>query len=186
MSPPEPVSPGDAPLPGQPVDLPLPPRLAEVLGYPGAARFVAFYWTPSGDEVVYEDGRSAGTGAIWSILTYRRHPAVAPLLAPWNLGYSDAEAEHCLVLDRVAHRASVAPRAAATVFLRDQHLPLPELTAEQHAEAQRRLAEILRHRISVPPKEIKRRLEEQRHELWRMVSWLDQCPLPPEGPGHAR
>jgi hypothetical protein len=68
----------------------------------------------------------------------------------------------------------------------DQHPPPPELAAEQRAEAQLHLAEILQRRVAVPPEEIHRRLKEQRRELGRLVSWLDQCPLPPEGPGHVR
>jgi hypothetical protein len=67
-------------LPGVPVDVPLPPQLAETFGYPGQARYVAFHWTPSGDEVYYDDGRLGGTGASWAFLTYKRHPAVEPLL----------------------------------------------------------------------------------------------------------
>src|SRR6266404_4826333 len=90
----------DPPLPGSLVDVPLPPQLTETFGYPGQARYVAFYWIPDGDEVVYDDGRMSGTGASWAFLTYRRHRAVEPLLDRWNLGYSDADAEHCLVLDR--------------------------------------------------------------------------------------
>lgn len=39
----------------------LPRQFAELLGYPGRARFVAFYWEPVGDEVMYDDGQSAGT-----------------------------------------------------------------------------------------------------------------------------
>jgi len=33
----------DSPLPGSPVDVPLPPQSAETFGYPGQARYVAFY-----------------------------------------------------------------------------------------------------------------------------------------------
>jgi len=32
--------------------IPVPPMLEEALGYDGSARWVAFYWTPAGDEAV--------------------------------------------------------------------------------------------------------------------------------------
>ena len=47
-----------------PLSVPVPSELAETLGYPGDARFVAFCWEPAGDEVVYEDGRLGGTGDL--------------------------------------------------------------------------------------------------------------------------
>src|SRR5436305_603782 len=51
------------PLPGVPVGVPLPPQLVETFGYPGRARCVSFYWIPIGDQVVYDDDRSVGTGS---------------------------------------------------------------------------------------------------------------------------
>jgi hypothetical protein len=120
----------------------------------------------------------------------RRHRAVEPLLAPWNLGFSDAEAEHCLIIDRTAGHASVAPIAVAQEFLRSQHPPPPELTPEQREALQRRLEEIIaqrRQQLRVDPQEIARRMKEQQQALSRMVSWLDQCPSPPgPRPGRGR
>jgi hypothetical protein len=106
------------------------------------------------------------------------------------LGYSDEEAEHCLIIDRTAGRASVAPLAEAHAFLLSQHPPPPELTPEQRAAAERRIREILTQRlpeVRIDPEEITRRMTEQRQAMARMVSWLDQCPTPPErGPAHGR
>jgi hypothetical protein len=171
----------DPSLPGSPVDVPLPPQLAETFGYPGQARYVGLYWTPAVDEVMFEDGRMAGIGASWAFLAYRRHRAVGPLLDRWNLGYSDADAEHCLILDRAASHASVAPLAVARAFLRSQHPPSPELTPERCEALQRRLKEITSQgwqELRGEPEEIWRRMNQQRQAMARMVSWLDQCPWP--------
>src|SRR4051794_19243387 len=83
------------------LDVPVPPRLAELIGYRGEARWVAFHWEPSGDESFYDDGQASGTGSAWAYLAYVRHPAVASAVAPYNFGSSDSEATECLVLDSV-------------------------------------------------------------------------------------
>ncbi len=49
-----------------------PPMLEEAFGYPGRAnrpdetlpRFVAFYWTPYGDEAAFTDGQRSATGMM--------------------------------------------------------------------------------------------------------------------------
>src|SRR5262249_41240769 len=92
-------------------------------------------------EMVYEDSRISGTGASWAFRTWRRHRAVEPLLAPWNLGYSDLDAEHCLIIDRTAGRASVAPLREVQAFLLSQHPPPPALTPERREAVERRLEE---------------------------------------------
>ena len=40
----------------QPLPLPVPPMLEAALGYAGTAQYVAFYWTPGGDELIWDDG----------------------------------------------------------------------------------------------------------------------------------
>src|SRR5271155_430829 len=95
-------------MPGTPVDLPLPPEICETFGYRGKSRFVGFHWSTCGDELVVDDGLESGTGQSWSFLAFRNHPAVTPLLAGFNLGYSDADAEHWLLLDRERSRATIA------------------------------------------------------------------------------
>ena len=49
-----------------PLKAPIPPQLKEALGYEGDARFVAFYWSPDGDEAMYDDGQTSGDGDWWS------------------------------------------------------------------------------------------------------------------------
>jgi hypothetical protein len=143
-------------LPGRPVDLPLPPELAEAFGYSGNSRFVAFFWRPSGDQVVFDDGRSSGTGNSWTFLSYRRHRVVAPLLKEFNLGYSDHDAEDCLVIDRERNVASIAPIRSIGTFLQAQHPPALERRQWQAASS----AEAMNRAIA-----------EQRGRLGRMIAW---------------
>jgi len=126
-----------------PLDVPVPPGLAHVFGYRGAARFVGFHFEPSGDDVLLDDGRQFGTGDAWSFLVYRRHPAVAPHLEPYNLGYSDMEAAHVLVIDRSHDLAGIIPVAAARPFLKRQHPPPPHLSPQQLDAARRAIERTL-------------------------------------------
>src|SRR5438045_2760299 len=75
----------------------------------------------------------------WAFLVYRRHAKVVPPLEPYNLGYSDLEAEHSLLLDREENHAHIAPIAVARAFLRTQHPPPPVLTPSERAAAEREL-----------------------------------------------
>lgn len=175
----------DAPLPGRRVDIPLPPELAETFGYRGDARFVAFCHSPAGDEVICTDGPTTGSGATWAFQAYRRHPAVAPLLAGWQFGNSDQDAEYALVIDREQNRASVATVREAGPFLEDQHPPPPELTPEQQAvfreEVDRLLAEWREQPLDAAA--VTRAMREQHARVGRMVSFLDLCPVPARDDG---
>ena len=42
--------------------IPVPPKLAELCGYAGGARYVGLCWQPCGDECELDDGRTSGTG----------------------------------------------------------------------------------------------------------------------------
>ncbi len=59
--------------------------LAKAIGYSGDARYVAFNWTPFGDEAEYFDGRRSATGNWQAFLAYIQHPAVSPLLESYDL-----------------------------------------------------------------------------------------------------
>jgi hypothetical protein len=173
----------DLPLPGQPVDLPLPPEVDRAFGYHGQARYVAFHWSPCGDELVFEDARRSGTGHSWAFLVFRRHRAVKPLLRGWNLGASDAEPEHALVIDRHAHRASMAPLHEARAFLEDQHPPESPLTPAQVEGLRRQVEERAKRgweEVPVDPAEVQRLMSEQRARVGRLKGWLDMCPEPPQ------
>ena len=96
----------------------LPRNWERAFGYDGDARYVAFYWTSLGDEAMYDDGRVAGDGNWRLFLTLRyQHPE---LDRRYNVGYSNLEADHWLLLDRETHDLVVMPRAEAQARLREQ------------------------------------------------------------------
>ncbi len=180
--PPEPV----LALPGTLLSVPVPPALAQTFGYPGEARFVGFFWEPGGDEIVYDDGRRSGTGDGYAFLAYRRHPAVAVHLQPYNLGSSDEPAEYYLVLDREGQRASVAPKALARDFLEEQHSPRPELTPYEEVELAREAEEILQslaegwQEVQVSPEDLRQAMARKHQAVTRMIAYLDRVSLPPD------
>src|ERR687896_2600038 len=92
-----------------PLPAPVPPILAQAIGYTGDARYVAFNWTPYGDEAEYFDGRSSATGNWQAFLAYIQHPAVSPHLNDYDFGSSESEAKHALILDRENTAVYVAP-----------------------------------------------------------------------------
>lgn len=122
-------------LPGLHLNVPVPPQLETAVGYHGEARFFGIYWTPAGDEAMVTDGRTTHDGCWWGYQAFVDHPVVMLALAGlrYDLGSSDSEATHWLVIDREMRTASIALRAAAEQFLTDQHPALPpiELTREE-------------------------------------------------------
>jgi hypothetical protein len=90
-----------------PLDLPVPPMLEEALGYAGASRWVAFHWSPYGDELQYDDGTLSADGSWHAWLTFVHHRRSAPTLAPYHFGNSEEEAQHWLLLDRETRTLSV-------------------------------------------------------------------------------
>jgi hypothetical protein len=101
-----------------PLNVPVPPMLAKAIGYRGEAWFVSFQWTPYGDEADYSDGRGSGTGNWQAFLAFIHHPAVSPQLKGYDLGSSDSEAKHALILDQEQHVLYIAPAREAEIFLR--------------------------------------------------------------------
>jgi hypothetical protein len=159
--------------------VPVPPGLAEVFGYRYGARLVSFHWEPSGDDVWFDDGRHSGTGGGWGFLAYLRHRHVAPHLEPYNLGGSDMEADHALVIDRQQDLAGIIPVAAARAFLQNQLPPLPHLTPEQTEQAGRALDEAAAQgwrEVRVDPDAVLRIMEERRRALEQMLSYLERWP----------
>jgi hypothetical protein len=160
------------------LEVPVPPRLAELIGYRGKARWVAFYWTACGDESFYNDGQVSGTGHSWPYLEFLRHPAVAPSLTPFNLGSSDFEATECLILDRDERVLHVAAVRSARGFLHRQHPPLPELPPGALQRAETSLADLLDLRtwqeVKIDQAAVERAMSEERREIAEMVAFLNQ------------
>jgi hypothetical protein len=114
-----------------PLNVPVPPMLDAAIGYKGKARFVSFQWTPYGDEADYSDGRVSATGNWQAFLAYIQHPAVSPFLEAYDLGSSDSEGKHALVLDREQFKVFIAPVKEAAKFLREQWPPQQPIRMSQ-------------------------------------------------------
>jgi hypothetical protein len=159
-----------------PLQAPVPPMLATAMGYTGDARHVAFKWTPYGDEALYNDGRLSATGNWQAFLAYIQHPAVSPLLSAYDLGSSDREARHCLILDREKLELSIAPVTEANAFLAEQWPPEPPIRMSQQ-EALAAISEALKQ-VTQPEdidiEEIQRRIEAQYAMIENMQRWLDR------------
>jgi hypothetical protein len=159
-----------------PLHAPVPPILAKAIGYNGEARYVAFHWTPYGDEAEYSDGHRSATGNWQAFLAYIQHPAVSPFLRDYDLGSSDSDATHALVLDRENLEILIAPVKAAQAFLTEQWPPEPPLRMSQQ-EYVAKITESLKH-ITQPDdldiEEIQRRIEEQYALVEALQRWLDR------------
>ena len=160
---------------------PCPPMLEAAVGYAGAADYVALYWEPCGDDAYYDDGALSGDGSSAAFLAFARHPAVAPRLAPYDLGSSDALAREWLLVDRRARRLYVGPRADVAAVLRAQagrpqdDEPATPLSAELVAE----LATLPFAEVRIDPAALATRVDErmrrERELVAALVGWLNQA-----------
>jgi hypothetical protein len=171
------------PLPGQPADIPLPPELCETLGYVYSSRFVGFFWSSLGDQLIVTDGPNSSSGNSWAFQSYKRHRSVSPLLSEFDFGSSEHEGAHMLIIDREANRASVAPVGEARAFLTEHGPKPPELTPEQQILFEQELDRTLELWRTAPidPDAIAKSMVEQRGRIGRMMSFLDMCPVPEQG-----
>jgi hypothetical protein len=156
---------------------PVPPMLEQAMGYTGAARFVSFYWTPGGDEAAYDDGQQAGTGNWQGYLAYVQHPLVHPLLAAYDLGSSDTEGHHSLILDRTERTVYVAGRRDAQTFLAQQWPkaePLTMTPEEWTAMVETALKNVQRRGTDIDIEAINRWIKEQYALVEALQEWLDR------------
>jgi hypothetical protein len=159
-----------------PLNVPVPAMLARAIGYKGEARFVSFHWTPAGDETYYSDGQISATGNWQAYLAYIRHPAVSPLLKGYDLGSSDTEAKHSLLLDRERLALYVAPVKEAEKFLNEQWPKAPPLRISQK-EFTVLVMKALKN--VKPPKdidvdEVYRQIRQQNALVDELLLWLDK------------
>lgn len=163
-----------------PLAVPVPPMLEEALDYIGTARLVAFYWTPMGDEAEYNDGVQSGDGEWPAYLSFVQHPKVEPQLRPYDLGSSECEARHWLVLDREARALYALPVQTAAALVHQQWATRPDApprleSLEDVAALVASLTDVAGwHEVSVDPAAIERRMQEQGARLEAMLVWLDQ------------
>jgi hypothetical protein len=159
-----------------PLNVPVLPILATAIGYRGKARFISFHWTPAGDETDYSGGRVSATGNWQAFLTFIQHPAVSHHLKDYDLGSSDSEAKHALLLDQKELALFVAPVRDAEKFLSEQWPKEPPVTMSQE-EYTALVIKVLKH--VKPPKdvdiaEIQRRIERQYALVEELQLWLDK------------
>jgi len=138
----------------------LPRNWEHAFGYDGEARYVAFYWTPAGDEAMYDDGRVSGDGNWYLFLTLRHsHPE---LDRQYNLGYSELEADHWLLLDRETRALVVLPKDKAQAQLRAQWPPL-DVDAALAGLDMETIMEAVRHAV------------DQAHAAVKVIRPCDTC-----------
>jgi hypothetical protein len=160
-----------------PIKAPVPPMLAKAIGYKGEARFVSFQWTPYGDEVDYSDGRISATGNWQAFVSYVQHPAVSPSLEGYDLGSSDSEATHALILDRENLAIYIAPVKEAKAFLREQWPPQTwppiRMSQKEYVATISKTLRNVRQPEEIDIEKIKRRIDEQYTLIEQMQQWLD-------------
>jgi hypothetical protein len=147
--------------------------LSKAMGYTGEARFVSFQWTAYGDEAVYSDGRLSANANWEAFLAYILHPAVYPSLQDYDLGSSEREAEHVLILDREKLEVLIAPAKDAQTFLAEQWPPLRLSHQEQLAAISKALKNV-KQPEDIDIEEIQRRIDEQYDLVEAMELWLDR------------
>jgi hypothetical protein len=158
-----------------PLNVPVPPMLAKAIAYTGEARFVSFQWTPYSDETDYSDGRVSATGNWQAFLAFIHHPAISPHLEHYDLGSSDSEAKHALILDQEKQALFIAPAKEAQKFLSEQWPKEPpiHMSQEEYTAFVSKALKNLRPR-DVSMGEIQRRIEEQYALVEALQQWLDK------------
>jgi hypothetical protein len=114
----------------EPLPINTPTILCDAVGYPGQSRFVAFYWTPDGDELMFTDGHISADGNWYVWLTFLQHPAVAVHLGQYDFGSSDNEAKYWLLLDRETNRIYAGTPGEVCKLL-VQQIPATPVSDEQ-------------------------------------------------------
>jgi hypothetical protein len=157
------------------LSIPVPEGIAALCGYPGEARYVGLCWQPCGDEVEYDDGQMSGTGSWGPYLAYTQHLAVGPALAVFDLGSSDGEPRHILIIDQAERKAIVADVRTGRDFLRRQeHPPLPEVDAGDVAESLTDFLDVTKwDGVMIDQAEIEARMQAEAEQVAEMMRFLD-------------
>jgi hypothetical protein len=162
------------------LDVPVPPMLEAAIGvgYDRATRFVAFYWTPAGDEIMIDDGAVRYDGDWRAWLTFTHDPVIVQALAAYDFGSSNGEAVHWLVLDRRERHLYAVPVVEAQQWLRDQHprRALHELPAVTGAQVLGLLGQIIepgQEQVQhIDQQAVLRRIAEQDARVTALAGWL--------------
>ena len=117
----------------------------------------------------------SGTGSWHAFLAYIQHPAVSPFLEEYDLGSSESEAKHALILDQVKLEVFIAPVKDAEKFLGEQwpQQPLIRMAKEELVAK----ISIVRKNIEQPRydiEEMQRLIKDQRAMIDDIQKWLDK------------
>lgn len=160
----------------------LPKSFEEALGYPGQLKWCAFYWEPSGDEAMFDDGVCSGDGNWWGFLKFVQHPAVKPWLSDYDLGSSDGEASHWLLCDLESREVYIGEKALVRSFLSDEArkaLPKPpageispDEIKEMHANIATAFREVMKRLPTPSMAEIEEKMRRDQEAVEKMVAEL--------------
>jgi hypothetical protein len=100
------------------INLIAPPKIEKTLGYNGTSRWVAFYWEPEANHVMFQDGQKVGAAnnTAWSI--FLQHDLIVYDLQKYELQNS---AEYWLLLDRQTRRFYIGKESVIQSLFDDTH-----------------------------------------------------------------
>ena len=158
--------------------LPVPLGFEQAMGYPGNRKWVAFFWSPFGDELEYDDGHSAGTIDWPAWLAFVRHRLVRPLIKDHHFGSSDSEAAHWLLLDRQARSFYAGEKDAVSRFLQTFVRQFASEPIEMAPEQLELLAQVLKQQVreqraAIKAEGIEKMMDAKNRRIADMVQWLD-------------
>lgn len=170
------------------VEVPTPPMLEEALAYAGTARMVGYYWSPTADELVYQDGLTIFVGAYWPAWHVLLHSRIMRPLTHYNFGTSESEATRWLVIDRTERALYVGHPEDARRTIEIQHLHTPaaaQASLLEPDELMRSLNEA-GYRLSQRPEYLTAEHDEGdqvrlRNLNQNLVRWLERQPMPAKG-----
>ena len=103
-------------------------------------------------------------------------PVVNPSLKEYDLGSSDSEARHALILDRNKLKIMIAPVKEARAFLEAQWPPRQtiRMSKEEYLEMVSQALRGIKQPDDIDIEEMQRRIEEQYTQIEDMQRWLDK------------
>ena len=163
-----------------PIPIPVPPAplLESAVGYANdrAARYLALWWEPCGDEAMVSDGFVTFTGHWPGYLAFVQHRHVFHHLAACPLGSSDEPARMKLIIDLRERKGMVALVREADCFLAAQWQPkdVPERTLVLNPGDLETLLELYFQQHPAPTmEEVNRQMEEDHRHVAALRRWLD-------------
>jgi hypothetical protein len=161
-----------------PIPVPPAPLLEQAVGYQQgeAARYLALWWEPCGDEVIVSDGYISFTGHWPGYLAYVQHRHIYPHLIGFNLGSSECEADCQLVIDRLDRTAYILPSEQAIRLLASQweganQPAIPQVLSLDDLEAV--IQRIVEQWQTPSNQDVITRMSEDRTAVQALCDWLN-------------